>query len=184
MAYFRCGSTPGGSGGAGDATAGDILIGRKAVVQDILITGTMPENGTVTKTLDCGEVYTIPAGNHSGSGTVTANSLASQTFGTATAGQILDGQTAWVNGTQITGTGTIIPGTVSETKTILNRQIDTPVDFGNGTLAQISLSIPITATLTTNGQIEITASATGTLSTWYYSSGSWIYKVSKTFTVN
>lgn len=184
MAYFRCGSTPGGSSGAGNATAGDILSGKTAVVQDILVTGNMANNGAVSQTLNAGGSYTVPAGFHNGSGTVTANSLASQTSGTAAAGDILDGKTAWVNGTQITGTGTIIPGTVTETKTIINRQLASSTDFGNGTAAQITLSIPITATLTTNGQIEITASATGTLSTWYYSSGSWIYKVSKTFTVN
>ena len=38
------------------------------------------------------------------SGKVTANSLSSQTSGTATASHILTGKTAWVNGVKITGT--------------------------------------------------------------------------------
>ena len=183
MAYFRCGSTPGGSGGAGDATAGDILIGRTAVVQDVLITGTIPENGAVVKNLDCGEVYTVPIGYHNGNGTVTANSLSSQTFGTATAGQILSGQTAWVNGVLITGTGTVVPGTVTATKTIVNRSINSYTDFNNGTNVKLSLSIPITATLNTDGTISISASATGTISTQYWSSG-WTATASRTFTIS
>ena len=64
----------------------------------------MANNGAVTKTLNAGESYTIPAGYHNGSGKVTVNSLASQTEATATNAQIISGQTAWVNGNKITGT--------------------------------------------------------------------------------
>ena len=63
----------------------------------------MANNGAVSKTLNAGQSYTIPAGYHNGSGKVTANSLASQTSATATASDIANGKTAWVNGQKITG---------------------------------------------------------------------------------
>ena len=53
--------------------------------------------------LNCGDVYTIPKGYHDGTGTVVANSLASQTQATATASDIASGKTAWVNGNKVTG---------------------------------------------------------------------------------
>jgi hypothetical protein len=64
----------------------------------------MTNNGAVSKSLNCGGSYTIPAGYHNGSGKVTANSLASQTSGTAGANEILKGEIAWVNGVRIAGT--------------------------------------------------------------------------------
>nr|WP_314460749.1 hypothetical protein [uncultured Clostridium sp.] len=66
-------------------------------------TGSMMNQGAVSQTLNAGESYTIPAGYHNGSGKVTANSLTSQTPGSASAGHILSGQTAWVNGGKLTG---------------------------------------------------------------------------------
>lgn len=86
------------------ATAEYILTGYTGYVNDQLITGTMPNNGAVKITLNCGQSYTIPKGYHNGSGTVTVNSLASQTDATATAAQILTPKTCWVKGVKITGT--------------------------------------------------------------------------------
>ena len=63
----------------------------------------MVDNGIKTASLNAGEQYTIPAGYHNGNGKVTANNLASQTSGTADAGAILTGRTAWVNGEKLTG---------------------------------------------------------------------------------
>ena len=88
-----------------NATASDILSGKTAYVKGSKITGSMTNRGAVTKALNCGGSYTIPAGYHNGSGKVTANSLASQTSATATAAQIFSGYTAWINGKKITGTG-------------------------------------------------------------------------------
>ena len=54
------------------AAAGDVLTGKIIVTADGKVTtGTMPNNGTVSKTLDAGTPsYTIPKGYHSGSGAV------------------------------------------------------------------------------------------------------------------
>lgn len=88
----------------GTATAAQILSGIIAYVNGAKITGTMTNNGAVTSAINAEGSYTIPAGYHNGSGKVTGNTLASQTAGTATAEQVLSGQTAWVGGTKLTGT--------------------------------------------------------------------------------
>ena len=85
------------------ATAAQILDGRTAWVNGVQITGTMVNRGELTGTLNAGESFAVPPGYTSG-GTITANSLASQTSATATAGDIAKGATAWVNGNKITGT--------------------------------------------------------------------------------
>ena len=91
------------------ATAGaaHILTGKTAWVGGSKITGNMPNRGNVSGTLNCGGAYTVPAGYHAGSGRITANSLASQTSATASAGNIHSGYTAWVNGSKITGTAAV-----------------------------------------------------------------------------
>ena len=56
------------------AAAGDVLATKIIVAADgTVTTGTMPNNGTVSKTLDAtsgNQSYTVPAGYHSGSGAV------------------------------------------------------------------------------------------------------------------
>lgn len=54
------------------ATAGDVLTGKVYVLANgTVTTGTMANNGAVSKTLDATTVsYTVPKGYHSGSGTV------------------------------------------------------------------------------------------------------------------
>ena len=86
-----------------DASAGDILTSRTAWVNGAKITGSMPNQGAKTASLNAGGSYTIPAGYHNGSGKVTANSLPSQTAATASASHILAGYNAWVNGSKING---------------------------------------------------------------------------------
>ena len=95
-----------------DATAGagHILTGKTAYAGGKKITGTMPDQGAKTASLNCGGSYTIPAGCHNGSGKVTANSLASQTGATAQAQHILAGQTAWVNGSRVSGNAVCTSG--------------------------------------------------------------------------
>ena len=54
------------------AAAGDVLTGKVYVLSDgTVTTGTMPNNGAVSKTIDATTItYTIPKGYHSGTGTV------------------------------------------------------------------------------------------------------------------
>lgn len=95
-----------GTSGDADVSPADIRLGKKAYNGTTLVTGTMPENVAVAKTLNAGEAYVIPQGYHDGTGQVTANSLESQTDGTATAAQILSGKTAYVDGVKVTGSMT------------------------------------------------------------------------------
>ena len=70
------------------------------------VTQNIPNNGAINANLNCGQSKSLPAGYISG-GTITANSLASQTPANATAAQILNGYTAWVNGNLINGIANI-----------------------------------------------------------------------------
>lgn len=78
-----------------DAIAGDILVGKIAISNSdgsaTSITGTMPDNGTVTKVLDAttnNQSYTIAAGRHSGSGSVSI-SLEEKTVGPSKSSQYI-----------------------------------------------------------------------------------------------
>ncbi|APF23401.1 hypothetical protein [Clostridium butyricum] len=100
---FICASA-GGSADDVTFTSDKLLTGYTANNSNgKAISGTMVNNGAPTSTLSCGGSYKLSEGYYSG-GTITANSLASQTQATATAGQILNGQTAYVNGQKVTGT--------------------------------------------------------------------------------
>ena len=92
----------------GTTSADKVLAGETfSTENDTDLSGTMPNKGAVTSSLNCGGSYTIPKGYHNGNGRVTANSLSSQTSANATANDIMNGKTAWVNGSKLTGTGTI-----------------------------------------------------------------------------
>ena len=99
------------SGGGTDssdltATLSQVLSGYTAMTNDSNDdpgTGTMPNRGAVTQSLNAGGSYTIPQGYHNGNGKVTANSLSSQTSGNASSTQILTGYNAWVNGSNVNG---------------------------------------------------------------------------------
>lgn len=56
-----------------NATAANILSGKTAYVNGSKLTGTMTNNGAVSKTMTANGSYTIPAGYHNGSGKVTVN---------------------------------------------------------------------------------------------------------------
>lgn len=115
------------------AVAGDILATKTAHSSAGAITGSMTNNGAVSGTIStvAGE-YTVPAGYHNGSGKVSiasaeqakiissniksgvtilgisgSTSVVNTSDATATASTILDGYTAYVGGSKITGSLTM-----------------------------------------------------------------------------
>lgn len=64
-----------GEGGEyGTAQAQDVLEGKTIGTEEGLVTGTMPNHGTISRTITTqGGSYTIPEGYHNGSGKVTVN---------------------------------------------------------------------------------------------------------------
>lgn len=96
----------------GDAAAGNVLSGKTFYnTSTTKQTGSMTNNGAVSQALDCGDSYTVPAGYHNGSGTVTANSLASQTGVDSgktaiDASHVHSGYQGWVNGNKVSGSYT------------------------------------------------------------------------------
>ena len=140
------------SGGGTDtsdatATAARVLSGYTCYVNDSKITGTMTNCGTRNSTLNAGGSFTIPEGYHNGSGKVTANSLSSQTSGTAGAAHILSGRTAWVSGSKRTGTMTN-RGAISQ-KLAANGSYTVPAGWHSG-------SGKVTQSLTTQGAKTVT----------------------------
>ncbi|MDD3453712.1 MAG: hypothetical protein PHN42_05540, partial [Bacilli bacterium] len=98
-------------------TANNVLTGKTFTsTAGVGVVGTMPNNGALSSNLNAGGSFTIPAGYTTG-GTVTANSLASQTAATATAADIASGKTAYVNGNKITGNMSVDVGSSLITKT-------------------------------------------------------------------
>lgn len=98
-----------------DATAEDsnVLSGKAYYNNNGKREGTMPNRGGMSAELAAGGSVSIPEGYHDGEGVVRAQDLASQTQATATAGDILTGKTAWVNGSKVTGTA-VIPSKIED----------------------------------------------------------------------
>lgn len=158
----------------GTATAAQILTGRTAYVAGEKVTGTMPNNSPAATVLDTETAsYTIPAGYHDGTGSVSLSletksatpTKAQQTIepsegkvlssvtveaipaqfvdtstGTAVAGDILTGKTAFVNGAAVTGS---MPNNGATNLTIDGMQVT-------------SVSVP--AGYTTGGAVSLTDS--------------------------
>ena len=129
------------------AAAAQILSGQTAYVKGSKVIGTMANQGAKTSSLNCDASYTIPAGYHNGSGKITANSLSSQTYATATAANILSGYTAWVNGSKITGTASGVKTNASFdsnsidgrfTRVFWNKTEGVIIDSFNGTTLSIT----------------------------------------------
>lgn len=123
----------------GDATAQDIRLNKVAWVNGNRIVGTMPDRFAVSVILNAGETYTVPEGYHNGVGTVKAASLAEQTQGTASAPYIVDGYTAWVNGTKVTGS--MLNVEPQDIELPMNGTYIIPRGYHSG-LGQVTQSIP------------------------------------------
>lgn len=123
------------------ASAADILTGKTAFLGNGEATGSMPNNGSVSQTISTKDgKYTIPAGYHNGSGTVSisateqekiisgniksgvtilgvagSSSVVDTKDATAAAGTIVSGKTAYINGAKVTGSLTLISVTQDAT---------------------------------------------------------------------
>lgn len=156
------------------ATAAQILTGQTAYVDGEKVTGTMPNNSPAATVLDTEtSSYTIPAGYHDGTGSVSLSletksatpTKAQQTIepsegkvlsrvtveaipaqyvdtssGTAAAGDILTGKTAFVNGAAVTGS---MPNNGTTNLTIDGMQ---------------ATSVSVPAGYTTGGTVSLTSS--------------------------
>lgn len=125
---------------AGDATAEYIVADKVAWVNGEKVIGTMPSNEAVSKTLSAGESYTIPEGYYNGEGTITVESLESQTVGDALPEEIVATKTAWVNGVKVTGTASTHE---AESKTLNcgdSYTINPGFYTGTGTISAASLA--------------------------------------------
>lgn len=127
--------------GDGSAVAADLLSGKTAYAGAGVITGSMPNNGAVSGTISTkAGTYAVPEGYHNGNGSVGiasaeqakiiagniragvtilgqsgSSSVVDTADANATAGQILSGKTAYVNGSKITGS--LTAATVSQDPT-------------------------------------------------------------------
>lgn len=114
----------------GTAKAAEILDTKTAWVNGEKVTGIMPNIGKESETITAGTSHTISKGYHDGTGVITAKPLGDQTSGTATAETILINRTAWVNGTEVTGT---MPDNAGVSATLAaGEQYEVPKGYHNG----------------------------------------------------
>ena len=158
------------------AVAGDVLAGKIFVTSSgAVTTGEMANNGAVNKTLTAQEqTYTIPAGYHSGTGSVSISpesktatpTKAQQTISpaagkvltsviveaipaqyvdtssaTATADQILDGETAFVGGELVEGTMPNNGSTSLELDGMQTTTVSVPAGYTSGGSVSLTNSI-------------------------------------------
>ena len=97
---------------SGNANASDVMSGNTYYSTDIRTknAGSMAYNSPTKTTIYANTTHTIPSGYHTGSGSVyeaTAYEQTAISTSPATAAKIWSGKTAYVNGSIITGTGTV-----------------------------------------------------------------------------
>lgn len=96
----------------GTAGKGDVLAGKTFTNSTTIgATGTMPNNGAITASLNPGGSYTIPAGYHNGSGKITVNKKAATFKATTRSASLNMGETNTYRYLDTTG----IPNSKSET---------------------------------------------------------------------
>ena len=88
----------------GTALPEEIAEGSTCWVDGEEIIGTMAKHEGEFITLSAGDSYTIPQGYHDGGSVVNVRTLEEQTQGSAVASQIINEETAWVNGNEVVGT--------------------------------------------------------------------------------
>lgn len=144
-----------------NAAAGDVLAGKVIVdATGASITGTMANNGAVNKTLDAtsnNQTYTVPAGYHSGSGTVkivleqkSATPGATAQEITPTAGKVLSKVTVAAIADNYADT----TGDTAVAANILDGETAHGYDSSTGK------AVAVTGTMTNNGAVSKTLDAT------------------------
>ena len=103
----------------GTAAVAEILVGKTAYARGTKLTGTMPNNGSVTGEIEMvGGEYTIPMGFHDGSGKVGISNTEAEKIvaGNIKAGVEILGVTGTYSGEEITAQSkTVTPRTTAQT---------------------------------------------------------------------
>ena len=119
-----------------NATASEILATKTAYVNKNKITGSMPNNGAVSGTLTTkDQTYTIPAGYHSGLGSV---SISQTERNKIIASNILNGVTILGVTGEVSPSSDITSGAVSATP-YLTAQTILPSSIGKDYISQVSI---------------------------------------------
>lgn len=120
-----------------DASASEILYGKTAYVNKNKLTGSMPNNGTVTGTITTkAQEYTVPAGYHNGLGKV---SISSTEQAKIIASNILEGVTILgVTGT-VSPSSSVTSGSVSATPYLTSQTI-LPTSISKDYISQVDIA--------------------------------------------
>ncbi|MBP5597718.1 MAG: hypothetical protein J6Y02_20270 [Pseudobutyrivibrio sp.] len=120
-----------------DASASEILYGKTAYVNKNKLTGSMPNNGTVTGTITTkAQEYTIPSGYHNGLGKV---SISSTEQAKIIASNILEGVTILgVTGT-VSPSSSVTSGSVSATPYLTSQTI-LPTSISKDYISQVDIA--------------------------------------------
>lgn len=176
-----------GGGGVGSdeltATKDYVLEGKEYVgadTDDEKGVGTMVDNGVKSnQSLNASQSTIIKKGYNPADYAVTANSLASQTSATASAGHILSGQTAWVNGSKVTGNITSMGGQTVTPQTYA-QTVSTSGKYMSGNITVNGAALPPAGALKKGytysiGSNSVTGAYEGYESTplYFYRNGSW-----------
>ena len=159
------------------ATAANILSGKTAYVDGAKLTGTMTNNGAISKTLAANGTYTIPAGYHNGSGKVTQSltTKAATTYTPGTSNQTLASGTYLPGAQTIKGDSNLVAANIASGVSIFGVKgtytgSSSGVDTSDATATAASIlsgktayvnGSKITGTMTNNGAVAKTMTANG-----------------------